>query len=179
MNNKKVYGKGVYQKCNYDSKGKCYKAWKNMLQRCYYKKLHEKCPTYIGCEVSKEWLYYENFAKWYYENYIKDYQIDKDIIGDGKLYSSKNCCFVPNKINSLLNDNTKKQNQYPVGVVKQGNKFRVRINTGKNSKKHVGYYDTIDEAETAYKKEKKQYIVSIFNDYILSEQIKEAIISKL
>ena len=78
-----------------------------MLRRCYDEKLHKKYPTYIDCKVCEEWLNFQNFAKWYYNNYyeIENEKIclDKDILHKGnKIYSPDNCVFVPNNINVLF-----------------------------------------------------------------------------
>lgn len=78
-----------------------------MLERCYSARYQERKPTYKGCSVCDEWLNYQNFAKWYDDNY---YEIkgeimclDKDILVKGnKIYSPENCVFVPNYINVLF-----------------------------------------------------------------------------
>ena len=59
---------------------KSYDVWHSMIERCYSKKSHKKRPTYIGCKVHKEWLYFSNFKKWFDENYIEGYELDKDIL---------------------------------------------------------------------------------------------------
>lgn len=38
-----------------------------MLQRCY----NNKQLSYFDCEVCDEWLCFQNFAKWYEENYYE------------------------------------------------------------------------------------------------------------
>lgn len=59
-------------------------------------------PTYEGCTVCDEWLYFSNFKKWFDENYIEGFQLDKDIIIRGnKVYSPQTCCFVPKEINII------------------------------------------------------------------------------
>ena len=81
---------------------KSYKTWKNMLGRCYSEYIHKKQPTYIGCNVSKEWLNYATFEKWYDTNYVDGYELDKDILSSssrGKLYSKETCKFVSRKEN--------------------------------------------------------------------------------
>ena len=148
-----------------------------MLQRCYDIKLHNKYPTYKGCRVSDEWLSFGNFANWFDENYVEGWQIDKDILGDGKLYSPETCCFVPHKINNLLHDNkAKKRDSTPIGVKLQDSRYRVQIG---NSRKHIGYFSTPQQAETAYKKAKKEYVMGEINKCLLQENIKTAILSAL
>src|SRR5690554_2242867 len=70
-----VYGIGIYEKGKYDTIKdlKAYRLWKSILQRCYSKKSIAKFPTYRGCKVCDEWIYFQNFAKWFYENYIEGY----------------------------------------------------------------------------------------------------------
>lgn len=77
-----------------------YNRWRSVFQRCYDKKYQEKNPTYSRCTVDEEWHNFQNFAKWFYENYKEGWQMDKDILVKGnKIYSPKTCCFVPTEIN--------------------------------------------------------------------------------
>lgn len=175
-----VYGIGIYSKCYYDSTSKCYKVWKDMLQRCYDEKTLLRYPTYRSCKVCDEWLVFKNFADWYDDNYIEGYQIDKDIIGNGKLYSPSTCCFVPNKINNLLHTNSKKnKSTLPVGVQLQDGKYRVMINAGINKKLHIGYFDDVNNASEAYTNAKKKYVLSIIDSYCLPDAVKNKIIDKI
>ena len=41
-----------------------YRAWADMLKRCYSAKFQESRPTYAGCTVSAEWLKFSNFRAW-------------------------------------------------------------------------------------------------------------------
>lgn len=83
-----------------------YACWTAMIRRCYYKPTLERFPTYEGCAVCEEWKNYQNFAKWYDENYPKDgkkYYLDKDqLSGESKIYSPETCQFVTAKKNSEL-----------------------------------------------------------------------------
>lgn len=54
-----------------------YATWKSMLQRCYDKKFHINHPTYKDCEVCEDWHNFQNFAKWYDENY---YEIENEVM---------------------------------------------------------------------------------------------------
>ena len=85
-------GVGTY-KSKVDGNGtKVYSAWHSMLQRCYVK--HSN-PTYTGCTVVKEWHNFQVFAKWFEENYIEEYHLDKDIkVPGNKVYGPDTCIFV-------------------------------------------------------------------------------------
>lgn len=65
-----------------------YYKWKNMVQRCYDKKIHKKYkPEYKDKSVCEEWLNYSNFRIWFDEHYVpyKNNQIDldKDLLVQG------------------------------------------------------------------------------------------------
>jgi len=173
---KKVYGVGINQKGAYNSyrDEKAYKLWKSILQRCYSEKSLVKFPTYRGCRVCDEWVYFQNFASWFYGNYIEGFTIDKDILGDGKLYSPETCCFVPNHINNILNENKKRNKGLPIGVRIQDGKFRVMLTIKNRKKISVGYFDNKYEAAKAYINAKKDYVEKMAQEYELSDKIKMA-----
>ena len=80
-----------------------YCVWENMLTRCTNKK-NKAYYRYGGRGVimCEEWMLDPlSFVRWGIENgWEKGLQLDKDILGDGKLYSPKTCMFVTPKINS-------------------------------------------------------------------------------
>ena len=73
--------------------------------RCYSEKSRAENPTYVGCTVCREWHNFQNFAKWYDDNYPSDgheYHLDKDILIDGnKEYSPVACMFVTRAENNI------------------------------------------------------------------------------
>ena len=152
-----------------------YKCWNHMLERCYSAKLQKKQPTYIGCRVCDEWLYYPNFKNWYDNNYYeinnKTSQLDKDIlIKNNKVYSPDTCVFVPQFINLLFIKNQNVRGELPIGVYyKKANKKYVAqlrvFNDGKKTKKHLGCFNTVNEAFEVYKKAKENYIKEIADEY--------------
>jgi len=81
---------------------KTYDTWHSMMTRCYCPKYQIKQPTYIDCTVDPIWHNFQNFAKWFDENYIEGYELDKDIkIYGNKIYSPDNCLFVSHKENII------------------------------------------------------------------------------
>lgn len=102
-------GNGDYKTKVGGKKIKRYAIWSSMIQRCYSELNFIKHPTYKDCTVCDEWLNYQNFSKWFEENYVKGYDLDKDILIEGnKIYSNKTCCFVPR----WLNVNIRAQDYY-------------------------------------------------------------------
>lgn len=76
-----------------------YTVWQNIMKRCYNKKNHNyKWYGAKGVTVCKEWHSYENFKKWYDENYIEGHHIDKDNSGLNE-YSPYGCSFVDASLN--------------------------------------------------------------------------------
>lgn len=146
-----------------------YRAWYNMLLRCYDERVHEKEPTYNKCECCNEWLLYENFYEWLHnqENfdkwYAEDYALDKDILIKGnKLYSPETCCLVPRKINSLFVKGDAMRGKNPIGVsfYKHNGKYNVKCNINAESN-YYGLFDDPKEAFNKYKKIKEQIIQNI------------------
>lgn len=147
-----------------------YTTWFSMLQRCYDSKYQGKHPTYKGCTVSEEWLCFQNFAKWYENNYYKIENetmcLDKDIlVKDNKIYSSETCCFVPQSINKLFTKRQNHRGKYPIGVTyKINDKFSSNCNIN-GKRKFLGYFDNELDAFNAYKNYKENIIKNTANKY--------------
>lgn len=158
------YNASINRKCT-----KYYDVWKGILERCYDPKYIEKRPTYIGCEVHESWHDFQVFAKWADENYYEiegeRIALDKDILCKGnKIYSPDTCVFVPTRINSLFTKNNKCRGNLPVGVSYKNQKYVTSCNTNEK-RKHLGYYNTPEEAFQVYKKFKEQYIKEVAEEY--------------
>jgi hypothetical protein len=141
---------------------KKYTCWVHILERVFSKPFHEKCPTYKGCSVSKLWINYQIFGDWYDENYVDGWHLDKDILFKGnKSYSPEKCCFVPQEINKLFVKADAIRGKYPIGVKsKDGKKFYVAVNTGKNYIAFSGF-GSAETAFEAYKEKKEDYIKEV------------------
>lgn len=161
--------------------GGWYYPWADMLERCYDEEFHKKTPSYIGCRVCDEWLFASNFKKWYDENYIDGYSIDKDILQKGnKLYSPDTCVFVPHRINTIILGGKRRRGDLPIGVY-----------YSKSAKKYVaGYHrdgrrvyicskNTPEEAFYAYKAAKESYIKEVAQEYfdkgLITEKVRNAL----
>lgn len=170
----RIYNKGYIGvgKHNPTANKKMYSIWHGMLKRCYDENRRHRDSSYINCTVCDEWLNFQNFASWYEENYYeideKTMCLDKDILlKNNKIYSPDTCIFVPNEINVLFTKRQKNRGEYPIGVSvhkKHKNEYqsRCRIN-GKI--KHLGIFNTPEEAFHAYKIFKESYIKQIADEY--------------
>ena len=146
-------------------RGRCpyYSTWKKMLERVFDTKWQAKRPTYIGASVCDEWKYFMNFRAWMMAQDWRDKQLDKDIIVPGnKHYSPETCAFVDRRINTLLLDSVSSRGKYPIGVSyhKIAKKYRAEINMNGKSR-HLGMFDTLEDASLAYRKEKSRHVCHI------------------
>ena len=169
-------GVGKYRKSSHH---KIYYIWVNILGRCYSITQQTKRPTYIGCIVDERWHNFQNFAKWYEENYIEGFHLDKDILVKGnKIYSPETCTFIPQEINCLLTRRQNHRGSLPIGVKKNQNKFEVIISkVGKSV--YIGVFDTPKEAFQVYKTAKETYIKKVANKWkhLITSQTYEALIN--
>ena len=94
-----------------------YRAWKDMLKRCYSAKYQETSQTYKGCSVSKEWLRFSNFKRWMERQDWEGKQLDKDILFSGnKVYSKETCVFVSGMVNNFTIDRGNDRGEWMIGV---------------------------------------------------------------
>lgn len=170
---KTLHGVGYLGEGKYDCKERheIYEEWEGMLKRCYDPYALNKFPTYIDCYVCDEWHCFQNFAKWYDENYYEiegeRMCLDKDILIKGnKTYSSETCVFVPEKINLLFSNTRAVRGENPMGVCfhKASGKFQAYCNHY-NKKIHLGLYKNARSAWLMYKINKELVIQSTADEY--------------
>lgn len=171
--NKGYIGKGTYKPSLNRRKTKVYSKWNNILHRSYSESYKEKQPTYKDVTVCEEWHNFQNFAKWFEDNYVEGFELDKDILVKGnKIYSPETCCFVPKEINSLFKNYN--NNLLPTGIsydkINKKYKVSIRIN-GKMKTK--GRYVTVEEAFKVYKTAKETYIKEVADKW--KEQISDKV----
>lgn len=148
-------GVGKYKSTDGKKATTAYEHWRSMLLRCYCDKTKQNNPTYKDCFVCEEWLNFQVFAEWYYNQKFKDcgYQLDKDILVEGnKHYSPETCCLVPRCINTTFNSRAAARGKYLQGVSPYNNtgKFRATVKV-KGKPKTLGVYSTEEEAYEAYR----------------------------
>lgn len=147
---------------------KSYSIWRGMLQRCYESN-KDKNESYQDCSVCEEWKRYSVFKKWFdnpLNGYKDGYQLDKDILCVGnRVYSPDTCCFVPQDINKLFKKKKKNANNKQTGIWRTYN-GKYSANLSHNGKhRHIGTFNTIEEAFAAYKREKEAYIKEVAQKY--------------
>lgn len=129
-----------------------YSIWQGMLQRCYSDTRLVEFPAYKDCSVATEWFLFTNFDCWFTENYVKGWQLDKDILVPGnKLYSPDTCIFVSPALNVLLSTCPGNRGSLPLGVTYD--KRRNVYNAGgyrNNRRIYLGTYPTALLAHKAW-----------------------------
>lgn len=151
-----------------------YRKWCGMLERCYSDKWHALKPTYKDCFVSEEWLYFSNFKKWFDENNVDGYVLDKDILTkNNKEYSKETCVFIPEYINSIFIKKNASRGKWPIGVVKNKNKVKKFSSSVSHKGKIIdlGSFLTPQDAFLAYKKAKEDYVSEVATKYLKDELI--------
>ena len=148
-----------------------YELWTGMLKRCYSDTCQKKHPTYIGCEVSNNFLYYEYFYDWCqkqvgFGNQV--WHLDKDLLIKGnKIYSESTCVFIPSEINALLTKCVASRGEYLIGVswYSKSKTFIAQVHKNKGMSEHLGYFKTELEAFNAYKQAKESFVKEQANNW--------------
>ena len=98
---------------NPDRKNEIYsraiQLWSNMIKRCYSEAETERNMSYIQTKVCVRWHSFElfmkdiqeldNFNEW---KERKQYDLDKDLLGDGTIYSPLTCIFLKSEENKVI-----------------------------------------------------------------------------
>jgi hypothetical protein len=173
-----IYDVGFIAQGKYNCKDheKIYHYWHSMLARCYDEKQLKRHPTYIDCKVCEEWHNFQNFAKWFEENYYEVegdvMNLDKDILKkSNKIYSPETCILVPQRINKLFVKHGALRGKYPIGVYEYKREDNYRRLAARckmlDKNKSLGYFplDRPFQAFTCYKNFKENYIKQVANEY--------------
>lgn len=160
-----------------------YKKWSSMFRRCYSEADSKHRSHYSDCEIHEDWFNFQNFALWLTKdkNYKPDYHLDKDLIFSGnRVYSPEACCLVPIEINNLLLDPKSKSRKLPVGVKVDSRSGRFVASMRMRSKnRHIGSFETPQEAHDAYVKVKEAYVKQVAKKWRgqIDERVYDALIS--
>jgi len=163
-------GLGPHQSFRDNKLTSVYLTWANMISRCYSTTAKECYPSYAKCTVVLEWHNFQNFARWYEENFYQiqgeAMELDKDILVKGnKIYSPSTCCIVPKSINSLFSHMSKKK-KLPIGISKKGkSKYTVQCRNRTNGNLYLGLFGGLDEAFIAYKTFKENLIKEVAEEH--------------
>lgn len=161
-----------------------YRDWYEMLKRCYNENNLKLYPTYRDCYVCEEWKCFSNFKKWFEDNHISGYCLDKDILIKGnKKYAPDTCCYIPQEINKLLLNKKMCRGKYPIGVyksIRNGKYIYYSAKFHKNGEDvNLGYYPTPQDAFQAYKAAKESHIQDVATLYFEQGKITKKVYNAL
>jgi hypothetical protein len=164
-----LYGKGVIGEGRFRSVENsvptaAYRAWRGMLQRVYSPQDAATAETYGNVEVCPEWLNFQNYAAWYYQQMNGrppvsfKWVVDKDLLVPmNRLYGPTTCALIPQPVNSVMTfRRASKRGQHitlPLGVSHgrpdhaEFAAYGSRFDTGLQ---FLGFYPTVRQAQAAY-----------------------------
>jgi hypothetical protein len=88
------------------------------------------------------------FKVWFDRHYIEGCELDKNLLGTNKFYSSEYCIYVPLWLNKFFSKSAKPQSKYPLGVNWNASKGKDVENVIINDNKlFFGYHMALDQAE--------------------------------
>ena len=168
-NKRGVYGVGVNDATyivsskNSDNKVEVcpfYRAWRDMIKRCYSPWHLNTTPTYIDSTVVDEWHKLSNFRLWMEKQNWEGNVLDKDLLmPENKIYGPNTCLFVPPEVNGAVVGLFKQSSNYPVGVSFHKTKGKIRAVCRQNNRGvHIGYFKTSCLASRAYKEFKSNHL---------------------
>lgn len=174
---KLVYGVGIYDSYEKVKGNRCYIVWGSMIERCFSQRWKQLHPTYADCSMWEGWKNYSVFKKWFDENYVKGYDLDKDLLSRGaKVYSPETCVFLPPEINRAILCKGK-NNGLKIGVRKYKDRYKAYINMGYT--RDLGMFDTEDDAHDAYVIAKRRHIKTLAKYYFSRGGINQKIYDAL
>lgn len=154
-----------------------YLKWSHMLDRCYVK--NKRNAAYQFCIVCDQWLYFSCFRKWMKKQDWQGNELDKDILGNGVLYSPETCCFIPGWLNKAFCDQKKRRGKWPIGVSFNKPLGKFTANFSQEGKlTHLGVFEDSNVAYEAYLVAKKAYILGRL-ETCNDKRIKLAVLRKL
>lgn len=163
-NNRLVFGWGVNDiskedQDNLPDYSEISQRWKEVIRRCYYNS--GKDPYYYeNVGIDPEWRYLSDFYGWVVNQDWDGKVLDKDLLSDGSsIYSPETCEFILPKTNGFLVTRPHKHYKQPIGVRERNGKYEARISHTLGDcrgRKHLGVFDTPEEAYEAWKKAKQE-----------------------
>lgn len=135
--------------------------WSAMFRRCFSEAKTSKSHFYKDVSISEDWHNFSNFNSWALsQNFENGWHLDKDLLGDGKLYSPENCCFVPKEINqAIILPRKSLSSDHLVGMYydERLNKYVAQARVGRDNS-YIGCFSNQVDAYNAYKDAKERYI---------------------
>ena len=153
-----------------------YRTWTNMLKRCYGANAKHKKSPYDDCTVCDDWLTFSTFKGWMETQDWEGKELDKDLLGNGKLYSPETCVFIITKTNRFLSRSNKESSgAYFDKSRDKWSSFCSNPFTGKDE--FLGRFFDREEAHQKYL-DRKLELAHLIADTENDERVKQAVVVK-
>lgn len=168
--------------CGIEGKTRAGRLWNNLVTRTTGRH-KDKCYDF----ATNGFTDFQEFAEWCQEQYgylhTEDngrfWQLDKDILGNGRLYSPTTCCFVPSKLNGILVEQESHQGLLlGTKMSENSQRFIARCRDVGGRKVHIGVYDTEEQAHHAWYEFKRNVIKEVLELYTISPLAEQALRDK-
>ena len=179
------YGKNQYGgyrgegRWNASQRNPYFQVWNGLLVRCNDTEFKSNNPSYASAAMLEEWYNLQTFCEWCESSKPNHdnirWELDKDLLGDGNLYSPDTCCFLPKDVNLFL---SKMDRAYVPRS--SGGKWQVWCSDGINlGNRYVGTYPTLEEAMDIWKQKKNARLLSLIEKYkcVLPRHVTDALYS--
>lgn len=150
-----------------------YRTWANILTRCTttdksygYDYAPNHNHTYLKTKICDEWLTYSKFRDWCIEKNWEGNHLDKDLLGDGTLYSPHTCVFLPSVVNSLMTGTRMKRKGGLLGTGYQDGRYCAAVQCEGKKFKPLKYFDTEMEAHNYFREGKIEVIKYLAEKYL-------------
>lgn len=140
-----------------------YQSWKDMIVRSCSSNYKQKKPTYRDVTVCDEWKFFSEYLKWWIDNQVDGWHLDKDIIGNGTIYSPDTCIFVPRWLNIMMSGSESSRGPSLIGchMHKQHGKYLARYHHPRKGRIHIGYFLDEKEASDAWRSKRVDVALSL------------------
>lgn len=156
-----------------------YKAWVQMLYRCYSESYRKKYTYRYNATVCEEWLRFSNFRDWMSRKDYVGKQLDKDILVPGnREYGPDKCVFVSQELNKFFNMHKNRKRKTLPGAYphQRGRRYTSQI-TIHGENRRLGQFATESDAHFRWVEEKivalKEYIT--YDGSALSARLEEIV----
>ncbi|HFZ1935628.1 hypothetical protein I5N09_23830 [Serratia marcescens] len=150
------------------------KAWNNRLNA-------QKNGRATVCE---DWQLHGNFARWWLDTQVDGWYIDKDwIVAGNKEYHPDKCVWIPNKINTLMNDRS--TNGLPKGVSIQQQKYKdavykyYKVTCSVDGVRKGTTLSTAIDAHRQWQQWKIQEINNVLREFAFDQRLDGRVIQRL
>ncbi len=151
-----------------------YSAWSGMMTRVY----SGRYPSYAETTVDPSWHKFSVFKSWMEKQDWEGLALDKDILGDGTIYSEATCRFIPHYLNMLLAGCYQTSDSLIGTTYKKAlGKYQAACGGGRN--KWIGCFHKQEDAHRAWQIRKAEDIRFAIEKYIKSDKFDISVIEGL